>query len=202
MLPFSSTKPLLYRKKLVAAIDEQLKEKIPAAAELMRNSSFLEVNKYFDMLDKLGLSELLGASLGSLTSQELHFVVLGPESSGKSTVLERLMNLLLLPRAADLCTRIGIKIRLRNCPNAAPPELRVISIEDNTTLEGPIIVPATGGDQQVGELMEKWTTGKGEMYSLTHELELLVQGPNVRIALSGVDTSDPRPLFVIRFRRS
>jgi hypothetical protein len=40
-------------------------------------------------------------------------IVLGAESSGKSTILERMIMLPIFPRQQGLCTRIAIKVHLR-----------------------------------------------------------------------------------------
>ena len=59
------------------------------------------------------------------------FVVLGSESSGKSTLLERVSMFHMFPRGDGICTRMAIKVELRRTPVAAPPVLQVVHMKTN-----------------------------------------------------------------------
>ncbi|CAJ1455023.1 unnamed protein product, partial [Effrenium voratum] len=62
---------------------------------------------FFDVIDPL--KDLV--SVEQLSAPQV--IMLGQESTGKSTLLERLTGLPIFPRNADLCTRALIKVRLR-----------------------------------------------------------------------------------------
>ena len=73
------------------------------------------------------------------------FVVVGEESSGKSSVLERLMMTPLLPRAENICTRLPIHVRLRRSDRALPQKLEVFNLTTNTTERRPYVIAAQSG---------------------------------------------------------
>ena len=75
-----------------------------------------DLTKMFKILDPLR-EEL--KSLANLTPPKI--VVIGDESSGKSTVLEQLMRMPLFPRKQEFCTRLPIHVRLRR-PDPASSE--------------------------------------------------------------------------------
>ena len=119
------------------------------ASQLVQGSSFRAVNHYFEMMMDLGLSQLLSGSLNNVTANELQMVVLGSESSGKSTLLERLCNILVLPRDKDTCTTMPIVIKLRNTDTALAPQVTVKEIETDEVVDGPLRIAATGGDARI-----------------------------------------------------
>jgi hypothetical protein len=80
-------------------------------------------------------------------------VVVGEESSGKSSVLERLMMTPMLPRAESICTRLPIHVRLRRSDRALPPKLEVFNLTTNTTERGPYVIAAQSGAADVSEEM-------------------------------------------------
>jgi hypothetical protein len=55
-------------------------------------------------------------------------IVIGNESHGKSTLLERIIGLPIFPRATDLCTRCVIRVQLRRCAEHEnfPAEISVV----------------------------------------------------------------------------
>ena len=68
-----------------------------------------DLMKMFKVLDPLRGET--GAALVNLTPPKI--VVIGDESSGKSTVLEQLIRMPLFPRKKTFCTRLPIHVRLR-----------------------------------------------------------------------------------------
>ena len=119
------------------------------ASQLVQGSSFRAVNQYFETLQELDLGSLLQGSLENVAQNELQIIVVGSESSGKSTILERLCNVLVLPRHQHTCTTMSIVIKLRNAGTPLPPELKVVRIEDGEVVDGPFLIAATGGDSRV-----------------------------------------------------
>ena len=70
-----------------------------------------KVRRFFDVIDPL--KELVEREHWSAPQ----VIMLGQESTGKSTLLERLTGLPIFPRNADLCTRSLIKVCLRRGPS-------------------------------------------------------------------------------------
>ena len=81
-----------------------------------------DLTRMFKILDPLR-GEL--KSLGNLTPPKI--VVIGDESSGKSTVLEQLIRMPLFPRKKTFCTRLPIHVRLRR-PDAARDECASVTM--------------------------------------------------------------------------
>ena len=111
--------------------------------------SIAELGRMFALLDDL--RELLYATLDGWQPPQL--VVVGEESSGKSSVLERLMMTPLLPRADNICTRLPIHVRLRRSGRAEPPKLEVFNVKTNTPERGPYTIAAQSGAADVSEEM-------------------------------------------------
>ena len=80
----------------------------PMDARLEAADVTSDLTKMFKILDPLQ-AEL--KSLANLTPPKI--VVIGDESSGKSTVLEQLIRMPLFPRKQEFCTRLPIHVRLR-----------------------------------------------------------------------------------------
>jgi GTPase SAR1 family protein len=73
-------------------------------------------------------------------------VVLGQESTGKSSILERLAMMSLFPRAETICTRVPIHVRMRNTATATAttPTTEAFNERTRTTEDGPGV---NGGDR-------------------------------------------------------
>lgn len=113
--------------------------------------SLAELGIIFSLLD--GLRGLLAEVLDGWQPPQI--VVVGEESSGKSSVLERLMMTPLLPRDENICTRLPIHVRLRRSDQALPPELEVYNVKTKTTERGPYVIAAQSGAADVSEEMRK-----------------------------------------------
>jgi hypothetical protein len=120
------------------------------AASSQPVKSIAELGRRFALLDG-SLRELLAATLDGW--QPPHVVVVGEETSGKSSVLERLMMTPLLPRATNICTRLPIHVRLRRSDRALPPRLEVFNITTITPERGPLVIAAPSGAVDVSEEM-------------------------------------------------
>jgi hypothetical protein len=81
-----------------------------------------DLTRMFKILDPLRGEQ---KSLGNLTPPKI--VVIGDESSGKSTVLEQLIRMPLFPRKKTFCTRLPIHVRLRR-PDAARDECASVTM--------------------------------------------------------------------------
>ena len=82
------------------------------------------LSKYFETFDTL--REELNRTLEGWDTPVV--VVFGPQNAGKSTLLERLAMMPLFPKGDGLCTRVPIRIRLRNGAEQAP-ELSIFKRE-------------------------------------------------------------------------
>jgi hypothetical protein len=127
--------------------------------------SLAELGAMFSLLD--GLRQLLAETLDGWQPPQI--VVVGQESSGKSSVLERLMMTPLLPRDENICTRLPIHVRLRRCDKAMPPMLEVYNTLTKTTEKGPYVISAQYGDFDVSEEMRRiLTEEQGKKHTHTH----------------------------------
>eukprot|EP00439_Symbiodinium_sp_Y106_P007843 s9136_g1.t1 len=72
-------------------------------------------------------------------SASTRIVVVGDEGAGKSTILEQLAKLPLLPRRRTVCTRLAIHVRLRRCPDESSVTLAVykVTARGETLEKGP-----------------------------------------------------------------
>ena len=82
------------------------------------------------------------------------FVVLGSESSGKSTLLERVSMFHMFPRGDGICTRMAIKVELRRTPKATAPELQVVDLQTQKPVGRTRIVTLEAGSRDVSKAME------------------------------------------------
>jgi hypothetical protein len=149
------------------------------AASSQPVKSIAELGRMFALLDG-SLRELLAATLDGWQPPQV--VVVGEESSGKSSVLERLMMTPLLPRAENICTRLPIHVRLRRSDRALPPKLEVFNLTTNTTERGPYVIAAQSGAADVSEEMGriiKEEQGALKGVSATRIIILHISSPDV-----------------------
>ena len=106
-------------------------------------------------------------------------VVIGSESSGKSSVLERLMMCPLLPRDEALCTRVPIHVHLRRSGQSELPRLEVYDEERKRVLRSQDVVPMRGY-QDVSDEMGKILKEVGEEgVTSKRTIRLHIKNPNV-----------------------
>ncbi len=117
-------------------------------------NSLAELGAMFSLLDSL--RQLLSETLKGWHIPNI--VVVGQESSGKSSVLERLMMTPLLPRDENICTRLPIHVRLRRSDQPMPPMLEVYNTETETTEKGPYVIAAQYGNVDVSDEMRRILT--------------------------------------------
>jgi GTP-binding protein EngB required for normal cell division len=163
----------------------ELKSRITAAVHkrsfvtgLEGLSSIHQLNAVFAHLDPL--RDILAETLDGWRPPQL--VVIGPESSGKSSLLERLVMMPIFPTAEGICTRLPIHVRLRNAAQAQAPRLEVYSLVNNRTEEGPFEVPMQSGALDVRDKMREVLErehGRVEGVSADRIIILHVHGPHV-----------------------
>jgi len=106
-------------------------------------ASIHQLRLIFTQLDSL--RDILAKTLEGWQPPQL--VVIGQESSGKSTVLERLAMMPIFPRDDNICTRLPIHVRLRNADACRPATLEVFNVSSNQTEQGPYVIPTEYGEQ-------------------------------------------------------
>jgi uncharacterized protein YihD (DUF1040 family) len=131
----------------------------------------------FDVLDPL--SELLAATLEGWKTPVV--IVFGQETSGKSSLLERLAMMPLLPRGEDTCTRLPILLKLRHTKEA---QLPVLVVRDSATGKEEVrrTVSLAGGQVDVRHEMERVLAaeqGGLTSVSMTRTIEVHVHSPAV-----------------------
>ena len=123
-------KLLLRHSKHMEALKDKLKQSTPPATASSTDAAIS--TSQIKRIDALG--EIFVA-LDSLQSalpvawQMPMFVVLGAESAGKSSLLERVSMFNIFPRATTMCTRMPIKIQLRRTSAPAMPTLQYSWLE-------------------------------------------------------------------------
>jgi hypothetical protein len=145
-----------YRKMRLKSVQEGLAGgKAAVGLDLtLAPKSLAELGAMFSLLDSL--RQLLSETLKGW--QIPNIVVVGQESSGKSSVLERLMMTPLLPRDENICTRLPIHVRLRRSDQPMPPMLEVYNTETETTEKGPYVIAAQYGNVDVSDEMRRILT--------------------------------------------
>jgi hypothetical protein len=131
----------------------------------------------FDVLDPL--AELLAATLEGWRTPVV--IVFGQETSGKSSLLERLAMMPLLPRGEDTCTRLPILLKLRHTKEA---QLPVLVVRDSATGKEEVrrTVSLAGGQVDVRHEMERVLAaehGGLTSVSTTRTIEVHVHSPAV-----------------------
>mmetsp|Transcript_12090 Transcript_12090/g.14395 ORF Transcript_12090/g.14395 Transcript_12090/m.14395 type:complete len:818 (-) Transcript_12090:74-2527(-) len=134
------------------------------------------LSKAFLKLDPL--RDILMQTLDGWEPPEI--VVIGPEKSGKSSVLERLAMVPIFPRDTELCTRMAIRVRLRRCsPKEATAVLKVIDVETGVTVMEPRRIPIENGFEYVREAMSDVLSRIDDVVSIQEAIVLDVHHPTV-----------------------
>ncbi|GMH50280.1 hypothetical protein TrRE_jg7749, partial [Triparma retinervis] len=94
-------------------------------------------------------------------------IVFGAESTGKSTILERIAMLPIFPEGKDLCTRMAVDVRLRYANQTKrTAQLGVYLTEDGLAPDGyksqPLDIDSPDGKNKVREIMEMITNVDGK----------------------------------------
>jgi GTP-binding protein EngB required for normal cell division len=111
--------------------------------------SILALREVFSLLDPV--RDILPPTLSDWEPPQI--VVLGQESTGKSSLLERLTMMPLFPRADGICTRVPIHLKMRNAAVAQAPTLEVLNMRTGALEDGPWVVPIEWGAMEVRALM-------------------------------------------------
>mmetsp|Transcript_16272 Transcript_16272/g.26062 ORF Transcript_16272/g.26062 Transcript_16272/m.26062 type:complete len:1119 (-) Transcript_16272:383-3739(-) len=190
-------KDLTTNQNIKASIDEYVTER---ARELQRSEQNLEVSPLAldatfqgtkDMGPVKSLAELAGMfakldGMRDLLAETLKdwgppkIVVVGSESSGKSSVLERLMMTPLLPRDQEMCTRLPIHIYLRRSKIHEAPVLEVYDTKQKKTVSSQTMT-AEQGAKDVSDEMKKILLELNEEEGVTGDkiIKIHIKSPNV-----------------------
>jgi len=118
-LAIDQYKNVLEKKKKYRIEKMRVGDEVPQQQIIVR--SVRDLGLIFTQLDLL--RPILNQALKGWNPPQI--VVLGAESSGKSTILERLALMSIFPRADNICTRIPIHVRLRRTEKPQAPRLVV-----------------------------------------------------------------------------
>lgn len=106
--------------KIKNFVDEHF-SKIDSLPVIDTQSSMLQLSSLFTALDSL--KDILVETLGEWTPP--HLVVVGGESVGKSTLLQRLSLLPFFPTDKKRCTRMPVRVKIRRSASAGVATLRI-----------------------------------------------------------------------------
>ena len=136
-----------------------------------------ELRELFDLIDPLG--ELLAATLKDWKTPMV--MVFGNETSGKSSLLERLAMMPILPRGEETCTRLPILLKLRHTDQPKPTAL-VVRNSATGAEEVRRVVSLAGGQVDVRREMERIIQAECadlKSVSTTRTIEIEVHSPVV-----------------------
>ena len=148
-------------------------------------ASLSDLSKYFECLDPC--REVLSSTLDGWTPPCI--IMIGPENTGKSTILERLALMSIFPIAEGICTRMPIHVRLRRSKNSEPP---LLIVENRKTKEviSRQAIPLLTGYVDVRDAMTKYLRrnpdGSVSGIDLDHVITLQINSSRV----SSIDIID------------
>lgn len=162
---------LIPNRALKRAIEAAFPPEVPTSpASAEGEASGHVLSKLFALLDKGGLQDIASETLAQLTPPSI--VVLGAESHGKSTVLERILGTRLLPQGLGTCTKMVIKVQVRRGPSPDELRLEIFDSKANRTVEVKTVALQSGKDE-IRALMER-TVLQASGGKINSELELRV----------------------------
>lgn len=138
-------------------------------------NSVRDLSRAFDILD--GLNEVLAEVLENWGAPRI--VVVGNQSAGKSTVLERLCMMPLFPRDRGLCTSVPIRIDIRRSPVQRPTTLETWNTETNKRVGRVRVIPHNHGDVDIRTAMAEVMARQGGEVNDTHELRVRITSPTL-----------------------
>ena len=159
---------------------------LPAPAALERPPGSFEVYNNYMMeggqsVEKLGevfkaLDPLYRDTLAGVLKdwEPPQLMVVGTESSGKSTILERLCMMPLFPHDESLTTRMQIKVKLRRSDKNETPILQVHNLENNTFEEEEQIAAHAGHVDVRRKMHELIKRVHGKVEGITDKYEIVV----------------------------
>ena len=106
-------------------------------------------------------------------------VVMGNQSAGKSTLLERLCMMRLFPRKRALCTSVPVVISIRRGVQQKPVTLEVWDRKANRQLGTTRIIPLESGDVDVSNVMAEVIAAQGTQVSVDRELRVSIVSPTL-----------------------
>eukprot|EP00750_Incisomonas_marina_P008315 INCI1543.4.p1 GENE.INCI1543.4~~INCI1543.4.p1 ORF type:complete len:1172 (-),score=123.94 INCI1543.4:157-3672(-) len=145
------------------------------SAAAVNVTSVEHLSPIFDILD--GVASDLKDCLDSWEPPRV--VVLGDQSHGKSTLLERLCLMPLFPRKRGLCTSAPVKVSIRRSPTAMPAHLQLWDNKHDRPMGKPRIVPLNDGHVDVREAMTAAMRGETCDVTVDRELRLTIYSPTL-----------------------
>eukprot|EP00041_Stephanoeca_diplocostata_P002415 m.26379 g.26379 ORF g.26379 m.26379 type:complete len:1069 (+) comp13313_c0_seq3:164-3370(+) len=134
-----------------------------------------KLNKIFDVLD--GLQDVLLSVLDGWEAPRV--VVVGNQSHGKSTVLERLCMMVLFPRNKSICTRLPVKISIRRGRVQQPVTLETWDTHANDRIGNVKIIPLETGVIDIRDAMTEALSGFAGRLRTDRELRVCIVSPTL-----------------------
>jgi hypothetical protein len=137
-------------------------------------TSVEELGKFYHALDEV--RDILNTTLEGWEAPQV--IVVGDQSSGKSTVLERITMLPVFPKDKKMCTRMPVKVKLRRGPQQMP---RLITRNLTTGGLEQLNIPVVSGMEDVARAMEAAVAkeqGSKRGICQEHILELHITSPS------------------------
>ena len=149
-----------------ASVEESVDEPIKSVGSL---------NEIFQELDKLG--DILQSVLDGWEPPRV--VVMGNQSAGKSTLLERLCMMPLFPRSRSMCTSVPIQINIRRGPVQRPVTLSVWDRQTNSEVGPTRVIPLESGDVDIRQAMAEVIAAQRTQVSVDRELRVSIISPTL-----------------------
>ena len=137
-------------------------------------TSVEELGKFYHALDEV--RDILNTTLEGWEAPQV--IVIGGQSSGKSTVLERITMLPVFPKDKKMCTRMPVKVKLRRGLQEMP---RLITRNLTTGELEQVDIPVASGMEDVANAMEAAVAkeqGAKKGICQEHILELHITSPS------------------------
>eukprot|EP01063_Lacrimia_lanifica_P038374 TRINITY_DN8154_c0_g1_i2.p1 TRINITY_DN8154_c0_g1~~TRINITY_DN8154_c0_g1_i2.p1 ORF type:complete len:654 (+),score=148.12 TRINITY_DN8154_c0_g1_i2:48-2009(+) len=105
-------------------------------------------------------------------------VIVGNQSEGKSTILERLCMMPLFPRSKAICTRVPVKIDVRR-GEPRPPTLEIWDTKKGAQVGRTRTIPLASGDVDIRAAMGEVMAAQQGAVSADHELRIRIVSPTL-----------------------
>jgi hypothetical protein len=135
----------------------------------LKSNVFLELGRFISLpaLEKLDL-------------KPSKIIVIGNESHGKSTLLERIIGLPLFPKEKGICTRCVIRIHLRRCQADAPAIAEITTKRElnlfSSSKESPVIFAAFDNiREKIQEIMTELVANDMQKRMILDDYEIIVK---------------------------
>ena len=147
---------------------------VPAQA-VDQVESVQNLNRIFAVMDDL--EDILQEVLNQW--QPPRIVVIGNQSEGKSTILERLCMMPLFPRSKGMCTRVPIKINIRRSFARRSATLELWDVSENKQIGKTQLIPLDSGEIDIRSTMTEAIRAQNVNVSVNREVLVCISSPTL-----------------------